>query len=212
MEQNGSWETSSSWASQISRILWNPKVNYHVSKKPPPIPVLSQINPVQAPPPSRLLKIHFNIILHIPFWPDTANRTCDWLRRYGYDIMDRIPCSPSLIPVGYLCLDPLRNTCLASDLQQAPTWSELTPPGQRHLAPISSPPGYKPWCHSGTNAWMSIVATWRSDVHHLILLCRIHIDVTIEFSASECLVFYFLNPLCYSNLRFRFVMGLLEVH
>jgi len=59
---------------------------------------------------------------------------------------------------------------------------------------------------------MSIVTTWRSDLYHLILLCHIHIDVAVEFSASECLVLYFLKPLCYSNLRFRFVMGLFEVH
>ena len=100
MEQNGSWEASSSWASQIPRILWNPKVNYHVSKSPPPISVLSQINPFPAPLPSRFLKIHFNIILHIPFRPDTANRTCYWQRRYGYDVMYHIPCSLDLIPVS----------------------------------------------------------------------------------------------------------------
>jgi len=150
MEQNGLEKLAVPVLVKFPRFY--PKVNNDVSKSPPPIPALSQINPVQAPPLCRFLKIHFNIILHIPFRPDTANRTCDWLWRYGYDVMDHIPCSPHLIPVVYLCLDPLRNICLASDLQQAPTWSELTPPGQRHLAPISSPPGYKPWCQSGTNA------------------------------------------------------------
>ena len=56
-----------------------------------------------------------------------------------------------------------------------------------------------------------MVTTWRSDVYHLILLCRIRMNVTVEFSASECLLLYFLKPLCYSNLRFRFLMGLFEV-
>jgi len=61
MVQSPSWEANWFAASQeIPRILRNPKVHYRTHKRPPPISILGQPNPVHIPT-SYLLEIHPNI-------------------------------------------------------------------------------------------------------------------------------------------------------
>jgi hypothetical protein len=73
MEQDPSWETNRFAASQeILHILWNPKAQYRIHKCPPPVPIMSQLDPVHTPT-SNLLNISLNIVL--PSTPESPMRT-----------------------------------------------------------------------------------------------------------------------------------------
>ena len=62
MVQSSSWEAN--WfadSQEIPRISRNPKVPYRTHKRPPPVSILGQPNPVHIPT-SHLLEIRHNII------------------------------------------------------------------------------------------------------------------------------------------------------
>jgi len=75
MEQSPSGEANRFSATQeIPRILWNSKVHRNIHNSPPPAPVLSQINPVDAPHPTSwrsilILSSHLRRVFQVAPFP-----------------------------------------------------------------------------------------------------------------------------------------------
>ena len=88
MVQSPSWEANWSAASQETpRISRNPKVHYRPHKRPPPVSILGQPNPVHIPT-SHLLEIRSNIIR-----PSTS-RSPQWLLPSGFPTKTLYTSSP----------------------------------------------------------------------------------------------------------------------
>jgi len=111
--QSPSWEANWFAASQeIPRISRNPKVHYRTHKRPPPVSILGQPNPVHIPT-SHLLEIHPHII-----HPSTP-RSPQWSSCLSFPHQD--PIHPLSSPIRATCpahlilLDFITDTILGEE-------------------------------------------------------------------------------------------------
>jgi hypothetical protein len=99
-ELSPSWEAVNCAATQeYPKILWNPNVHYRVHKIPPPVAILSQVNPVHTTP---------SYLKSILILPSNLRLDLDFL------VVSFLLVFPQKKNLHAFLLSPIRATCLVN--------------------------------------------------------------------------------------------------
>jgi hypothetical protein len=129
MEQSPSSEVNRFAANQeIPHILWNPNVHYRIHKYPPPVFVLSQLNPVHTST-SYFMKIRLQNIPHLRLGLPSS------LFPLGFPSKHPAKASPPHSSIWAICPAPH----ILLDLSPAQQWVRSTDHGAPHYEVFSTP-------------------------------------------------------------------------
>ena len=113
-EQSPSLEANRFSASQeVPHILWNPKVlHYRINKCPPPVPTLSQLDPVHSPT-SHFRKIHLIFSSHLGLGLPSGLFPSDFPTKTPYTLL--LSLIRATCPAHLILLDFIARTILGEE-------------------------------------------------------------------------------------------------
>jgi len=139
MEQSP-WEVNRfSLSQEITSILWNPKFQYHIHKCSPPVPILSQLDPVHNPT-SNFLNTHLNIIL--PSTLGSSMWSVSLLFSPSKHCINLYSPHTFYVPRPSLLLDFITRTVLCEEYRSfSDRWKNIegsVPAGKRYISAFST--------------------------------------------------------------------------
>lgn len=173
MAQNSSWEGNRFTASQITWILWYPKVHYRLHKSTPTVPIPSQNNEVHTLP-SYSFNINFNIIFPSTPW------SSEWPLCFTFPHQN--PVCISVLPTRATWPTHLILLCFFTLMEWKPKQHvQILGPQARFEVQLPSTHSVLPSCQCcGPEAHLHFVLSakrikWTHNVDVILVTLRIHL-------------------------------------